>query len=169
MSKIKLLLILGSPDATLDNTALTPLSSKNTSSFSINADGFLNNTSTLVVPLRDNTCAAAPELFPTPISPTIKSVLSPLGPLYDPRVIFGIVGSPIPDDSNIAATLTTSGTSRDISLSCTRLPNIALGVNPSCKPVVIPEFVLLDPLIIFVASLTRFFCFDITFDCCCVL
>ena len=166
---MKLFLILGSPEFTFDSIALTPLSSKNTSSFSTKAEAFLNITSTFVVPFLDKTCAAAPELLPTPISPTITSVLSPLGPLYEPKVMFGIAALPVPDDSNTATMFTTSGTSRDISLSCTLLPNIPLGVRPSPTPVDIPELVLLDPVITFVASLISVFCFDFTFDFCCVL
>ena len=154
---------------TFDNTALTPLSSKNTSSFSTNAEAFLNKTFTFVVPLLERTCAAAPELLPTPISPTIISVLLPLGPLYDPNVMSGIEASPLLDDSNTATIFTTSGTSNDISLSCTLFPNTSVGIKPSRIPVVIPEFVLLEPVIIFVASRISVFCFDFTFDFCCVL
>ena len=96
-------------------------------------------------------------------------MLLPFGPLNEPSVRKGTVASPLLDDSNTATMFTTSGTSKDISLSCTLLPNIPLGVRPSVRPVVIPEFVLFDPVIIFFASLTSVFCFDFTLDFCCVL
>ena len=126
----------------------------------------MNNTSTFVVPFLERTCAAAPELLPTPISPTMTSVLLPLGPLNDPSVMLGMDASPVPDDSKTATIFTTSGTSRDISLSCTRFPKILLGVNPSVTPVVIPELDLLDPVTVRVAFLVSVFCFDFTFDFC---
>ena len=75
----------------------------------------------------------------------MRSVLLPLGPLYEPNVSWGTVGSPIPDDSNTARTDTTSGTSNDTSLSCTRLPNTLLDVSPSPIPSLTPEFDLDDP------------------------
>ena len=75
----------------------------------------------------------------------------------------------MPDDSNTAATDTTSGTSNDISLSCTRLPNTELDVRPSPIAVLTPEFVLVDPETTRLALLVRLFTFDFTFDFCCVL
>ena len=154
---------------TSDNIALTPLSTNVTSSPSLNALLFLNITSTFVVLFLAKTLAAAPELLPIPISPTITSVLLPLGPLKEPKVRCGTDGTPVPEDSKIADTATTSGTSRDISLSCTLLPNTSLGVKPSVIPVDVPELGLLEPVTVIIALLVSVFCFDFTFAFCCVL
>ena len=129
----------------------------------------MKQTSTLVVPLLARTIADAPVLLPTPTSPTIISVLSPLGPVKDDNVNDGIVGAPVPEDSNTACTSTTSATSRDTSLSCTRLPYASLNVRPSAIEVLTPEYDLSEPVTTSDLPLTIFFCFDFALDFCCVV
>ena len=109
--------MLGSPAEEEERFAVTPLSENVTSSVSWNLLPFVKITSTLFAPLLASISAEAPEVLPTPTSPTIRSELSPAGPLNDAKVRVGTVGAPDPEDSNTAVTLTTSGTPRDISLS----------------------------------------------------
>ena len=59
----------------------------------------------MFAPLLARISAEAPELLPTPTSPTIRSELSPAGPLKDANVRFGTCGSPLPDASKTALTV----------------------------------------------------------------
>ena len=126
---------------------------------------FFVHISTLSAPERARTYADAPEDLPIPISPTIISELSPLGPVKDAIVTSGIVGAPVPVDSNTAWTLTMSALSSETSLSCTLLPYTLLDVRPLSIP---SSLVSSDPVTKIVCDLDKIFDLDVIFDFCLV-
>ena len=90
-----------------------------------------------------------PLVWPTNLSPMIKSLVFELGPSKDPILILGASGSSKLSDSKTPNILTTSGTFKDITSSWTLVPKAKFPwVNPSFNVVPpIPEAVL-DDLII---------------------
>ena len=87
-----------------------------------------------------------PLVWPTNLSPIIKSLVFELGPSKDPILILGASGSSKSSDSKTPNILTTSGTFKDINSSWTLVPKAKLPwVNPSFKVVPpIPEAELDD-------------------------
>ena len=90
-----------------------------------------------------------PLVWPTNLSPIIKSLVFELGPSKDPILILGHSASFTSSDSKIPNILTTSGTLKDIKSSWTLVPKAKFPwVNPSFNVVPpIPEAEL-DDLII---------------------